>query len=78
MIPEEEKQNFTSDTFAKFGLTDLLNGGISKVTEEDTVIDSNRNVGATPRNCKVEALLNKIPDFSFLTDDKLSMDELFL
>ena len=74
--PEEEKANFAADTFAKFGLNmDLFN---PNATEEDSGLESQRTNNAKPPNCKVEALLNKIPDFSFLTDDKLAMDELFL
>ena len=67
-----------ADTFAKFGLNiDLFNPNAT--AEDDAGLDSQRiNTGVPSRNCKVEALLNKIPDFSFLTDDKLSMDELFI
>ena len=65
-----------ADTFAKFGLNiDLLN---PNAIEEESKVESARNTGAQPRSCKVDALLDKIPDFGFLTDEKLSIDELFI
>jgi len=73
---EEEKTNFALDTFAKFGLNvDLLNPNL---TDEDSGMESMRTKDGQARSSKVELLIHKMPDFGFLVDDKLAMDDLFV
>lgn len=73
---EEEKTNFALDTFAKFGLNvDLLN---PNATDEDSGLESMRTKDGQARSSKVESLIYKMPDFGFLVDDKLAMDDLFV
>jgi len=83
---KDPAKDFVADTFAKFGLNlDLFGGGGTEVvTTEQSQDDSDAKTGleailgtAPSTSCKVEALLAQIPDFAFLTDNKLAMNELF-
>lgn len=57
-----------ADTFAKFGLNmgALLSG--------QSEVDAEQSKSAS---CRVEALLEMIPDYGYLVDNKLYIDELF-
>ena len=74
---KEEQNNYVEDVFKNMGFNmNLLN---QKGLEEDQAQNSARNdIGVQPKSCKVDALLSKIPDLGFLTDQKLSIDELFI
>ena len=75
-MPVEEQKgpevDVLADTFAKFGLNmgALLSGAAVESTESE--LGSQRQL-----NCRVQALLQLVPDYGFLTDSKLFMDELF-
>ena len=65
----KEEEDVLADTFAKFGLN---MGALMSVHDNNEELESQRQL-----NCRVQALLQLVPDYGFLTDSKLCMDELF-
>ena len=59
-----------ADTFAKFGLNMDSLAASQKDNQESLEIETQLK----KISCKVEALLEMVPDFGFLTDSKLYMD----